>query len=85
MRAKYWADFGIGVVVVIGCIVGWFTGYFQNSHNYSEVEKILILILAFSVLFSLRVDMKTANRLEAVSAAFLGITFLIAVVLLVYL
>ncbi len=85
MRAKYWADFGIGIVVVAACVVGWFTGYFQNSNDYSEIEKMLILILAFSVLFGLRVDMKGANRWEAISAAFLGVVFLIAVVLLVFL
>ncbi|GAB5054546.1 hypothetical protein PESHB5_10450 [Pediococcus parvulus] len=84
MRTKYWTDFGIAVVVVIACIVGWFTGYFQRSNDYSEIEKMLILILAFSVLFGLRLDVKGANRWEAVSAAFLGVAFLLAVVLLVF-
>lgn len=84
MRTKYWTDFGIAVVVVIACIVGWFTGYFQRSNDYSEIEKMLNLILAFSVLFGLRVDVKGANRWEAVSAAFLGVAFLLAVVLLVF-
>ncbi|AVK99364.1 hypothetical protein SIN07_08055 [Pediococcus inopinatus] len=85
MRVKYWSDFVIGIIVIIACIVGWFTGYFNNGNSYSEIEKMLILILAFSVLFGLRMDMKGANRFEAVSAAFLGIAFLLAVVLLVFL
>ncbi|WP_062904056.1 hypothetical protein [Pediococcus damnosus] len=85
MRTKYWSDFILAIIVIIACVVGWFTGYFQNGSNYSSIEKTLILILAFSVLFRLRMDMKGANRWEAVSAAFPGVAFLLAVVLLAFL
>lgn len=84
MRPKFWGDFIVAIATSIALMIGYLTNYFRKTSGYSEIEKILIIVLVIGVIYNIRRDMDGANKWEAMSAMLLGLVFIVAVIVIAF-